>query len=299
MDVSICIATHRRPEGLARLLESLARAKRPPGLRAEVVLVDNDPATDPAHPAAEGVALPDLPLCRLREPRRSIAYARNCAVAAARGRWLAFVDDDEVVDEGWLAAYWRCVSERNADGFFGPVLPRLEGVCTSWLDPGLFFARPRPPSGARVEGEGARTGNALVRGALFRELAFDPTFGRSGGSDTLLFRQLALRGARFEWCDEAVVHESVPAERHRLGWLARRAFRGGCVHAKIERRLGRGPSRLLGLARAGAAAGLLLAAAGVALPTGRVTSARALLRALGLLGQGWAHLGGGFIVYGD
>ena len=41
-DVSICIATYRRPAGLARLLASLAAMKRPSGCSVETIVVDND-----------------------------------------------------------------------------------------------------------------------------------------------------------------------------------------------------------------------------------------------------------------
>ena len=123
VDISICVATYRRRYGLARLLDSLARMKLPEGVRAEVIVVDNDPASDPREVASRDTAAP-LPLRWLREPRRNIAYARNLAVANARGEWLAFVDDDEVVDEGWLAAYWARAEEGDCDGYFGPVLPR-------------------------------------------------------------------------------------------------------------------------------------------------------------------------------
>ena len=298
VDVSICIATYRRRHGLARLLESLARQKIPDGLRVEVIVVDNDPASDPADPPAAGAAVPGCALRRLREPRRNIAYARNRAVDAARGRWLAFVDDDEVVDEGWLAAYWARASEGDCDGWFGPVLPRFEAWAIPWLDES-FFTRRRLPSGTSISGADARTGNALVRRTLFRDSGFDPAFGRSGGEDTALFRGLLARGAHFAWCDEAIAHETVPASRQRPGWLVRRAFRGGCVHARIERGLGRVPSRVSATTRSALGAGVLLAAAVALLPAGRVFALRALVRAMGQAGQAWGHLGGSFSEYGD
>jgi succinoglycan biosynthesis protein ExoM len=298
VDVSICIATYRRRHGLVRLLESLARLKLPDDLRVEVIVVDNDPASDPAAPPGAGVAVSGCALRRLREPRRNIAYARNRAVEAARGRWLAFVDDDEVVDERWLAAYWECASEEECDGWFGPVLPRFEAWTTPWLD-ASFYTRQRFPTGTAIDSHGAHTCNAFVRRALFRDAGFDPAFGRSGGEDTALFRGLVARGARFAWCDEAIAHETVPAARQRPGWLARRAFRGGCVHARVERGLGRVPSRAAALARAAAATGVLLVAAAALLPAGRACALRPLLRACIQAGKGWSHLGGGFQEYGD
>jgi succinoglycan biosynthesis protein ExoM len=297
VDVSICIATYRRRYGIARLLDSLARLKLPDGVRAEVIVVDNDPASEPSHaPGADAYA--PLPLRWLREPRKNIAYARNLAVANARGEWLAFVDDDEVVDERWLAAYCERASEGDADGYFGPVLPRIEARPTSWLD-ASFFERARFATGTRITNLGAHTCNAFVRRSLFRDARFDPSFGRSGGEDTALFRRLAARGSRFEWVDDAFVHEYVPAERHRPGWLTRRAFRGGCVHAQVEHELGRVPSRSAAVTQAVAAAGALLLASAALLVGGRARSLRVALHASVQAGKAWGHLGGGFQEYTD
>jgi glycosyltransferase involved in cell wall biosynthesis len=193
VDVSICIATYRRPVGLVRLLGSLGRAKLPGGVGVEAIVVDNDPAADPARPVAADVSLPGISLRRLREPRRSLVYARSRAIEAARGRWLAFVDDDAMIEEGWLDALWRCVEERDADGFFGAVLPRVE--------------------------DAARLQNALLRRQLFRDAGFDPVL-RADASERQLLREFERRGARFESCDGAVVLGS--ARPHGRPGLARR-----------------------------------------------------------------------------
>ena len=62
-DVSLCVITYRRPEGLARLLESAARLKIPEGVRVEIVLVDNDPASAPDDAREDA----GIPLRRFRQ----------------------------------------------------------------------------------------------------------------------------------------------------------------------------------------------------------------------------------------
>lgn len=228
MDVTICIAS-QRPDGLARLLESIARLERPRDLSFEVVIVHN--AREPAK--AHAVTDPGVPMRRFWEPRANLSHARNRGVEQARGRWLAFVDDDEVVHEDWLAAYGAMLEICECDGFFGPVLPRLEPPASGWLDE-RFFARARVATGTPIADQGARTGNAFVRRSLFGDLSFDPAFGIRGGEDWDLFRRMQRRGARFVWCDEARVDEFVPAERQRIGWLTRRAFRGAAAYARTE-----------------------------------------------------------------
>jgi succinoglycan biosynthesis protein ExoM len=286
-DISICIASYRRPTGLARLLESLHRQKVPPELSYEILVVDNDPAAPPEP-------LPGVRV--LHEPRRNIAHARNRAVEAARGTWIAFIDDDEEACEGWLAAYWRLAERREADGFFGPVLPRLAPRPGAWLAAEAFYARARHPSGTPIGRSEVRTSNAFLRRSLFRDRRFDPAYGRSGGSDTELFTRMLDAGARLLFCDDARVVETVPAERQRLVWLTRRAFRGGAVSTRIER--ARRPHRARqALARATCAFALFGALLPISVLGGRVAATRVWLRLCVQAGHLWSAVGGGFEEY--
>lgn len=290
-EISICIAA-TRPVGLVRLLASLARQKLPPGLTFEVIVVDNAPCE--ASRAAVQTWSGPAPLRRLEEPVPNIALARNRAVDAAAGRWLAFVDDDETADEEWLAAFEERVRRGEADGLFGPVLPRLEEVVTPWLDAEAFYARPRFATGTILGRGDLRTGNALLRAALFQGRRFDPAWGRSGGSDAELFGRMLRAGARFEWCDEARVVEWIEPGRHKPRWLARRAFRGGVTFSRIERARG----ARAGLARPLAAALVCAAALPLAALRGRGAALRAWMRLCTQAGHLHARLGGDVEIYG-
>ena len=232
VDVSICAVTFKRPSGLARLIESLARLKLPENLVAEVVLVDNDPAgsavLDPQRLEAAGT----LTIRWQHEPAGDISLARNRCVEAAEGRWIAFIDDDEVAHESWIAAYALISEEVDADGFFGPVVPQLEEACEGWLDLS-FYARPRRRTGAEIRVTGGYTANAFVRRTLLREVPFDPAFGQTGGEDSDCFLRALERGCHFVWCEEARVDEFIPPERHRPGFLTCRALEGASNWAVI------------------------------------------------------------------
>lgn len=297
-DVSICVATYRRPRGLERLLHSLARQKLPEGLSFEVLVVDND-VEESAAPVLERFdAL--LPLRSFVEPRRNIAHARNHALAKAGGRWLAFVDDDEEADEGWLAAYWsRVVADGDADGWMGPVEPRLEQPGAPWLEAERFYGRPRFASGAELAVSNLSTSNAFLRRSLLEVRRFDPGFGRSGGSDTELFGRLLRAGARFRWCDEARVSETIPPARHGLRWLGQRAFRGGVVTTRLDRaRLGAGSLLVLRAPHALAGVACCAAALPLAVLAGRARAVGVGLRACTQAGHLWALCGGGYEEYG-
>jgi succinoglycan biosynthesis protein ExoM len=296
-DVSICVATFRRPQGLARLLDSLARLTLPKDLVVEIIVVDND-AVGEARSQALAVSEAAENARWFVEPRQNISLARNRAVSEARGRWLAFIDDDEVADENWLAAFWAEVESGAGDGFFGPVLPRLDTVAIPWLGVETFFSRRRHPSGKRIEACETSTSNALVLHSLFADCRFDPTWGRTGGEDSEIFDRMLAAGARFLWCDEAIVCETIPASRYRLGWLAQRAFRGGMSFTRLQRQRQCAGAVWRGLLRALLALAVLVPLLPLALLGGRSAAARVWLRICTQAGHLWAFAGRSYEEYG-
>ncbi|MBX3024627.1 glycosyltransferase [bacterium] len=232
IDVSICVATFRRPAGLLRLLRSLGRLD-PASPRHEIIVADNDAAgsgeTAVRQARAEGIAVE----YRV-EPRRGIAQARNCSVAPARGTWVAFIDDDEEADPRWLIDLLEAVERHGADGGVGPVLPRFHDATPRWMIEGGFFDRPRRPTGTVLQRGGFRTGNALLRRERLMALPgpFDERFALSGGEDTDLFVRLCAAGVRIVAVDTALVWEHLPPNRTTVGWYLRRRFLVGMSSAR-------------------------------------------------------------------
>jgi len=296
-DVSICVATYRRPHGLPQLLRSLSALKLPDDFTLEVIVVDND-ASGGARERATASCDFGRTVRWLIEPRQNIALARNRALDAARGRWVAFIDDDEVADESWLTAFWSQAERDVGDGFFGPVVPRLERVVTPWLDVDSFYGRRRYPTGTPIGPADVSTSNALIRRALLAEQRFDPAWGRTGGSDLELFDRLLGSGARFLWCDEAIVSERIPVGRHRLRWLTQRAFRGGVGFTRLQLQRRRPGSVKRGLPRALLAIAALVPLLPLARLGGRAAAAHVWLRLCVQAGHLWAFAGRSYEEYG-
>lgn len=273
--ISVCIASAGRRSGLARALRALAAQALPAGLRFETLVVDNSAAGGLREALeAEGPPLPGLRW--LREPEPNVALARNAALDAAAGAWLAFVDDDEEPAPDWLAAYWRAAQAHPADGYFGPVRPRFEpgpGAPQALL---RRHARPRHATGAWVPRAELRSGNAFLRASLLRGRRFDREFGLGGGEDSELFGRLQAGGALFVWCDEAAVVEWLPRERQRARWLLRRSYRAGISATRLAWRSGGPTAALRGLPRALLGCAIAALRLALALPRG---SEAALARA--------------------
>ena len=65
---------------------------------------------------------------------------------------------------------------------------------------------------------------------------FDPRFD-NGGEDIDFFRRMTSRGRIFVWCDEAVVYETVPANRLTRSYMLKRGLlRGRNILKHRERR---------------------------------------------------------------
>ena len=99
---TVVIPTRDRPELLERCLDAVLAVEYP-GDRFEVIVADNVPSDGRTRELVERRQAGAERLRYLRTDRPGSGAARNDGVALARGRIVAFVDDDAVVDRHWLA----------------------------------------------------------------------------------------------------------------------------------------------------------------------------------------------------
>jgi len=297
VNLSVCIATYRREERLAALLEDLMRQQLKPD---EVVVVDNDVTQSARGVVEERARGCPYPIIYDVQPERSIALTRNRTVHLARGQWLAFIDDDERAPPQWLKLLRAAADTYGADGVLAPVEPQVPASAPAWLRRGKFYDWPHLPSGARVPPALLRFGNVLLRSTVLQAEPgpFDPSYRLSTGEDDDLLRRLLAKGARIIWCDEALVWEPVERQRQSLRWLMKRALGGGQHFAqlRITGRLGPvGPaSRAFMCARWALQLLIALALAALLWPAGKHRAAVWLIKASANLGKltalwGWRY----------
>jgi succinoglycan biosynthesis protein ExoM len=228
--IDVCIATFKRPQMLASLLQSLAQQKLD-GMIIRIIVVDND---------REQSAMPAVAAFRYAykidviydvEPVQNIALSRNRAMEHVTSEFFAFVDDDEIVSDRWLQSHLDCLMSHQADLVFGPVRSTLPNDAPGWA--GRCFKKIQRSTGDVLEFGGA--GNVFARRSAFElpSARFDPAFGLTGGEDTDLFYRLSMAGKRLIWCEEAWASEPVPSARLTLKWVRRREFRSGQTYYKI------------------------------------------------------------------
>jgi glycosyltransferase involved in cell wall biosynthesis len=262
--VWVGMLTFRRPDrlgiGLGEVIaqvEDLAAATGRPG---HVLVVDNDPEAS-ARDYVSGLAATHPVVRYVHEPTPGIAAARQrCLEEAADADLLAFIDDDEIPEAGWLAnlvAAWERYDRPGAVA--GAIRPRYLSAPPAFVEAGGFFVRAEYPDGTPVPA--APTSNLLVDLAQVHRfgLGFETRLGLRGGEDTLFTRQLVAAGGRIVFCSDAPVHDLVPDDRNTREWVLRRAWHMGNTHSFITLWLTRGRVRRLAV-RVGLAAGGLVRA---------------------------------------
>lgn len=239
--LSIVVCTYERPRLLDRLLRSLAAMSPVDGAAVEVVVVDNSEGGTARAVVAERARRFPYPLHYRTASPPNIAVARNVGVQATRHPLVAFLDDDNEVSAGWLAAVERGIRGCDRDVYFGPYRAAFEQPDHANPFVQAMFER-RLDTTAEVElrafGRSSRqpfplgSGNSVFRRArtLVGDAPFDPAFGRSGGEDHKLLCRLQRAGRRFGWIGDAAVTEFVPVERCSLDYMARRAYVGAQGH---------------------------------------------------------------------
>lgn len=170
--ISVVVPTHDRPEALARCLDALAGCIPPQG-GFEVIVAASRP--DPrVRAAVERRAGPSRAIRLLEEPDSGRPDARNRGAMAARGRLLAFVDDDCLPEAGWVAALTTALEARPEALVGGRVANGLPG--NRWAEAAGLVIEVGYAHLARVDDAAAYFGTSNL--ALSRS-----TFEALGGFD--------------------------------------------------------------------------------------------------------------------
>lgn len=230
----VAIVSFRRPERLAALLSALPERMREAGdlARVSVLVVDNDPAGSAGDPVRKA-GLPNLRY--VLEPTPGIAAARSRALEESQAfDMLAFIDDDEIPQAGWLRLLLELQRETGAAAVTGRCITRFPDDVDPWVLAGGYFQRPSRPTGTLLPV--AATNNLLLdlRQVRALGLTFDTTLGLAGGEDSAFTRELVHRGGIIVWCQESVVVDHIDPQRLTRPALLRRAFAQGNVDARIR-----------------------------------------------------------------
>ncbi|MFI5351631.1 MAG: glycosyltransferase family 2 protein [Candidatus Binatales bacterium] len=234
MKLSIIIATHARPDMLARLIESLAPQLTP---ERELFIADNGtPEPSPIPEAAP-------PLTHLHDARPGKCRIQNRAIAAATGDVIVFLDDDLVVAPRFLDQVERFFDDHpEFAAMKGRILP-AEDPARKAGPKAVYLDLPIADHGEDViEVRGVLGANmAFRRAALDRVGNFDERLGPGAAGheeETEISARIRRAGLKIGYAPRAVVyHEVDPGRADRQRFLRVAHERGRCrmIHERHSR----------------------------------------------------------------
>ena len=253
--LSLIIATYNRAAQLVTALESLA-VQTAQAESWECIVVDNNSADDTAQRFAEFVSSRQLSNFRIvAESRQGLSHARNRGIAESRGVYIAIIDDDEYVNEGFVEAYisffdshpgysaagGRVIAQYPSGRRPKEIPPLVEQALANPMDFGAEvceFPAGKIPAGGNM---------AFRRETLLHYDCFNPSLGRTGqqltgGEESDLFERMQADGVKFAYVHDAVIWHVIPPSKLTPDYLRRLAFGTGISQrrrAELHNRVGR------------------------------------------------------------
>lgn len=270
--LTVAVCAHNAAGRIVDCLNALAREPAEPGFRWEVLLVDNASTDGTAevvrrwateHPDRPGGGRwrladdadpctgPVVPIRIVRENRPGVMHARAASASAALGDILAWVDDDNLVEPGFVAAAYQFFADRPAAGVCGGrAFAAFEDPSTAPADFDRRFAdavacrdhgpesyRRTPPADDPPFAAGSAVRTRLARAALIDVGC--SLVGRQGtaltsGEDTEIFLIIHHLGWEIWHCPGMAFRHVMPPRRLTQEYLDRLIASGARAQAWLD-----------------------------------------------------------------
>ncbi|MFJ8299648.1 glycosyltransferase family 2 protein [Streptomyces sp. NPDC094447] len=248
--VVICVYTEDRWEDILAAVDSV-RNQSLPALETLLVVDHNERLLSRlTEEYAEPRPTEEVRVLANAGPR-GLSAGRNTGIAAARGEFVAFLDDDAVAERDWLHHFSAAYDDPRVMAVGGRTVPSwASGRRPAWFPEEFDWVvgctyLGLPPGRVPVR-------NVLGGNASFRRTAFDAAGGFAtgigrdgdrrplGGEETELCIRLAkaVPEAVLLIDDRAVIHHKVPAVRERFAYFRTRVYAEGLSKALVARSVG-------------------------------------------------------------
>jgi glycosyltransferase involved in cell wall biosynthesis len=226
--VSIVICCHNGANRLAQTVRHIAMQRVPAGIPWEVILIDNGSTDQSAQVARDEWQRYRVESCLrvIPEPTMGLSFARARGFQEAHYAYIILCDDDNWLDENYVANAFRICSENNnigALGGFGKLL--FEGCPPSMELSYIFASGPQAPRSGKVPENRVYGAGCVIRHSAyekllksgFKSLLTDRKGAElSSGGDHELCYALAILGYDI-WYDESLRFTHF-ITRERLAW---------------------------------------------------------------------------------
>lgn len=253
MDITVCICTHDRPDYLRDCLNGLRR-QTVAADGVDILVVDSTSTGDaPQRMAAMVAGIANARLLRVEQA--GVSVARNAGAAAARGRYIAYIDDDAIPAPDWIACIRAAITEAELPPALigGRILPHWEAPLPAWWPQKLrgtlsiieFDGQGEYRAGALPTDLEPYGANMIVHVPTLLAIGgFGQHSGRIGKAllsdeEVQLAWRLQAAGYSARYDSRIVVRHQIQASRLTPNWLLSRLYWQGVSTVLTRRLLGR------------------------------------------------------------
>ena len=228
--ISVIVCTYNRSELLGGTLRTLCHQTLDDS-EYEVIVVDNN-SVDGTREVVDEFCRRFSNVHYCFEPQQGLAHARNQGLQEAKGKYVAYIDDDARAGENWLKTALALIEKTKPAPFClgGPILPFYSTTKPIWFKEEIRTWGDSPRY--LRSGESFSGSNMIWRKEILATLGgFDVMSGVRGdylsiGEETLLFEKIwhSFEQPHFYYSPELVVHHWVPPAKMTVAYQLKRAF---------------------------------------------------------------------------
>lgn len=229
LSLDLVICTYNNATLLDRALTAISQQQVPHTVKWTVLVVNNNCTDQTTQIVDKHIKSEKIPyLSIILEPKQGLNYARLCGVNNTRGDWIAFVDDDCLLKEDWIAQAAKFAQLYPECGAFGgkvildwetppPAFVLKYGYSFAQQDHGISITQPNCLVGAGL----VISRKAILKTHWLHKQFLSDRVGKhliSGGDVEIVLR---IKGAGYDiWYNPACkLMHFIPAKRMEQKYL--------------------------------------------------------------------------------
>ena len=241
MKLSICICTYNRNQSLINCIKSINKILNKKKIKINIIINDNSLNNNLSTIKKKLIKISEYNIIFATEKKRGIVHARNKCLKIVRRRrpnYVAFIDDDCVVDKNWLKNILFLIDKLNADVITGPQkYERKTSISSNNFS--KIFEKKYTNNLRRVKW--AASNNVFFKCNILHELKnfnFDKNLNKFGiGEDQLFFSIINKFGYKIYWSKNVYVTEKMHTHRINIDWVKERSKRLGILGHYLDIKL--------------------------------------------------------------
>lgn len=120
VSISLVICTYNNAALLDRALTAILKQQVHKGVEWDVLVVNNNCTDETSLVVDKYIQSQKIPyLSTVFEPKQGLNHARQCGIENTTGDWIAFIDDDCILDPDWVAEAAKFAFSHLDCGAFG------------------------------------------------------------------------------------------------------------------------------------------------------------------------------------